>query len=429
MKLILTLIIAATHLHAFANTGEIKDKVEGVENLIAIEGTTSGYNEYYKKQNKRHRGIDRKADGFVDFGLVLPSITKKDLISFDLNNFISPKSDVLRIVGQEFEVPSNLSLPKQKESYIISVRINKPNFTAYVNEHDVYNMNVLHGRFEVKPVVDKIRKDKPIFDLLNDFNFLGGGQLQIDSRDKSTIDIDVNNYSLVGKANVTAPEYNGNEFTIFSMPLESVDGLLHPTDLKYVNSNNTQTITINTNGNPSYTLNVLTNKVQKVKAPNSSSNARGSRGSRTQSDDDLYRADFSRMTMNLLPTTENSTPVFLDIPAVPSVSEDGLMMTLVPPQMVEGITPLATVIELVQSELFKNGVLVSEHKEVLWSQTLDNWVTDVELEGIDFERVEGATYRYEVSFVAADDSTVMSSSEVLDLSEFAYLTKNYLVID
>ena len=41
--------------------------------------------------------------------------------------------DEIRVAGQKLGVPSNISLPKQKESYIITITIDKPIYRMYFN--------------------------------------------------------------------------------------------------------------------------------------------------------------------------------------------------------------------------------------------------------------------------------------------------------
>ena len=55
-------------------------------------------------------------DKQMDFGLVIPAVTKADFIGFSLDSVISPIDDKITIVGNEVKIPTNVSLPKQKES-------------------------------------------------------------------------------------------------------------------------------------------------------------------------------------------------------------------------------------------------------------------------------------------------------------------------
>ncbi len=57
-------------------------------------------------------------DKQIDFGLVMSALTRADLLNFDLNSVISPINDIMKVASYTIPVPSNVSLPKQKESYI-----------------------------------------------------------------------------------------------------------------------------------------------------------------------------------------------------------------------------------------------------------------------------------------------------------------------
>lgn len=118
-------------------------------------------------------------DGMVDFGLVIPGFTQKKLLHFDISAVVSPSVDTIRVAGQKLEIPSNLTLPSQTESYIIPIKLNKPRYRTYVRQEGQHKFFALHGKFPFKKVIDDVRGGKSVFEVVNHFEFLSGGMTEV----------------------------------------------------------------------------------------------------------------------------------------------------------------------------------------------------------------------------------------------------------
>ncbi len=126
---------------------------------LIISGSVNGY---------ETRNFDNK----LDFGLVIPAQTKTQIMDFRLSSVLSTKTDVIRAAGQSIEVPSNLSLPSQRERYFITIRINKPNFRLPLHSENVpTDVVVLEGHMPFKSTVDTLRGGSPLFSVINSFTF------------------------------------------------------------------------------------------------------------------------------------------------------------------------------------------------------------------------------------------------------------------
>ncbi|HMN67970.1 MAG TPA: hypothetical protein PKC28_05470, partial [Bdellovibrionales bacterium] len=121
-----------------------------------------------------------RTDGKVDFGLVIPALNREQMLGFDLSTVISPKTDTITIIGNDVELPSNLTLPEQTESYIFPITFNKPGYRVYVRNPGPYTVSATHGQFPLQRVVNDIRDGKSMFELINHFKFLGAGQQPVD---------------------------------------------------------------------------------------------------------------------------------------------------------------------------------------------------------------------------------------------------------
>ncbi len=123
-----------------------------------IEGVVSGYNV-------------RNRDDKVNFGIVMPVLTKTDVLDFQISKILSPEVDVLTALGQEIPVPSNVSIPRQSERYsFFTVTLNKPEYTIPLAKGSK-QLGVLEGIFPFRKVVDAFRAGRPLFSLVNDFSF------------------------------------------------------------------------------------------------------------------------------------------------------------------------------------------------------------------------------------------------------------------
>jgi len=88
-----------------------------------------------------NNGSYHLGDGFVDMALILPALRLEQLTSFDLASLMGPP-EIVTILGQEFEVPSNLFLPQQWE---LLTEINKDHWYLYPTP-GTYTLSAMSGR-------------------------------------------------------------------------------------------------------------------------------------------------------------------------------------------------------------------------------------------------------------------------------------------
>ena len=148
MKLLTHTLILLFSSLAFAS----KTSPAALSGFTEIAGTTTNYSNIKDK------------DGVVDFSLVIPAMTVDELMNFELSRIVSPENDTLNILSKELQVPSNLSLPRQVESYFLSFTLDKPEFRSYVREMGQYNLYALQGTFPLKKVIDGIQAGQSLFE-------------------------------------------------------------------------------------------------------------------------------------------------------------------------------------------------------------------------------------------------------------------------
>jgi hypothetical protein len=143
------------------NSANLPDDVHLITSLnnYELSGTTTGYG-------------NLRTDGIADFGLVLKSFTRPDLFQLELNDLMSTEFDKITVIGNDIELPSNVALPQQKERYILSINLNKPNYKVQFKEHEDQKLVLLHGQFPFDDVVKGFRNDQPLLKLANKFNIV-----------------------------------------------------------------------------------------------------------------------------------------------------------------------------------------------------------------------------------------------------------------
>ncbi len=300
-----------------------------------VSGTTTG-----------HKIQDR--DGIIDFGLVIPAMTRKDFLAFNIDAVISPQFDVISILGQDAEVPSNLTFPKQKESYILPVTIDKPKYRTYFAEGGVQKVFAARGRFPFKQVVDKLRNNAPMYELVNDFTISGGGLKDLNITKSSTqMDLSVTDMDFKNKVNITAPAIAGDE-TMIAVGVAHFNEYMVPTDVKVVKSGQKQSLaTLDSTGS---VLSVL----------------------KKSKDLDASGPGTDRLSAVLVPVGNGVTPQFLPIMADPAMAANGDLL-LQKMNSIPGVNAIATyavVSQVLQTAQGGASVLVNSS---YWEMYAPQW--------------------------------------------------------
>lgn len=183
-------------------------------------------------------------DKFVDFGLIMSSLTKADLFNFDLGTVMSPYSDTMTALGQSFAVPSNTSIPNQKEKYIFNITLDKPLYTYYVPQYGKKQLFSAAGKFEFKPAVDELRDGKPFYELVNYFNLSGGSIREIDVQSSTTtLNFPAQEINFAKKVTSKSPTISAEE-VFLSLALNEVAGQFVPSSIRQMNSNETAELAV-----------------------------------------------------------------------------------------------------------------------------------------------------------------------------------------
>lgn len=171
-------------------------------------------------------------DKLVDFALVIPGMTRSDLLNFDLNAVISPFSDTITIIGQQAKIPGNVSLPTQKESYIFPITLSKPIYRLTSPTLGAKRFFAVRGQFPFKKTIDEMQAGKPFYDLVNNFSIQGGGMRDVTLVSPTTT-LDIPGNELVFNSKIkTQPAAVAADEVLMIVAVSEVANTLVPTDIK-----------------------------------------------------------------------------------------------------------------------------------------------------------------------------------------------------
>ncbi|HRO67611.1 MAG TPA: hypothetical protein PL182_08610, partial [Pseudobdellovibrionaceae bacterium] len=297
--------VRLTHFMRAPGGATFRLKANSLPPKIEISGVTTGHT---LKDN----------DGQIDFGLVISALTRNDILAFDLTKVISSQMDSISVIGQKLDLPSNVALPRQRESYILPIRLEKPSYRLSFAKEGVQRVFAAQGRFPFKSVVDDARKGVPFYDLINHFSIMGGVVRDLQIKGPGKVDLPVNELKFATRRNFKAPALGGNEVMI-SMAVADLNGWLVPTDVKKLGSNESRALSVMNDGNI-LALGVL------------------------KKSDEFEGAGMDRLSAVLSPfTTSGFTPQFLSLIPDPQVLSSGDLRFTRPSQAPSSVNALATI--------------------------------------------------------------------------------------
>lgn len=323
-------------------TYRLRKKTNTKSTQYEVKGSTVG-----------HQTVDK--DGFIDFGLVIPALTRNDLLSFNIDAVISPQTDTITILGQDADVPSNITFPKQKESYILPITIDKPAYRIYFPEGGVQKIFAARGRFPFKQVVDKLRNKAPMYELVNDFTIQGGGVKDLNlTQTNTSADLSVTQLDFKNSVNVTAPAIAGDE-TFMAVGVANISEYMIPTDVKIVKSGQKQSLATLDSKASVFSVLKKTKDLDAGAGPGS-----------------------DRLSAVLVAAGNGVAPKFIPIMADPTLASNGDMLL---PKMnpISGVNAIATYAILSEVQQATQGTAKVQVNAGFWEMYAPNWVTAINM--------------------------------------------------
>ena len=393
--------ILTTYMDTDPDRQVLRVKNRLIEEFIPVRGDISGY------------GHIRNGDDKIDFSLILPALTRRQLMDFDSFSILSPEGDTLKLpFGKTMDIPSNISLPKQKESYgtfpSITIRFDKPSYRVFTREYGHKRIVAIRGHFPFKQVVNGFPNGQSVVELVKHFKFFGGGQLDVDVQGAvSGQDIRVDEWRLDDKFSVRAPQYGGQRVMLSISLIENAYKELFPVDIKMIESNKLGTVKSRQSQTGRYVLSALVNQT--------------SSGGKS-------KLDFNQVSLAINEVRTEVTPVFLDMIEAPIV--EGTLLTLKSPQMAEGVFPVATYLAFSKMEpLPKSALKGGAKKTRVWEVFNHSWVSQVELPEVSLNLGPGQKHeRYVWEVIYLGSERQIAEGEDWTFEDISHATRNVLEI-
>lgn len=327
-------------------------------------------------------------DDVVDFGLVIPSLTRQDLFNFDIGMVLSHQVDNISILGQTVAVPSNVTLPKQKESYFFSFTLNKPDYRLYFNSTGKKSVFTGKGQFPLRDVVSDLRGGKEFYELINYFKITGGSLKPVEITGPSnSANLPANELVFNQSRSFQTPSFAADQILI-SLALSEYQGSFFPTDVKRFEANQKVNLTTAAGATP-FLVAVLKNQSEFKEGPGK-----------------------DRLSAALMSFEVGVKPSLLQLMKDPKVSSiTGFTADAVAP--LAGVTPVGSYAVLSQVSSVANGD--AEPMEVLnrqWEVYDPEWSTNIQLPAWPNEKPLAGTKRWEISRIG---SASLESGKKLDL--------------
>lgn len=371
-----------------------------------------------------------RTDGKVDVGAFIPALPASDLLYFDVGWMVSPEFDTLRILGREIAIPSNLALPKQQESYVFPITLDKPGFRMFVRKPGKYRFLAVHGQFPLKRAVDDIRAGVPVVDLVNHMTLVQSGLVDLDVNGPvANLSVPVTGLSFTNSMTVHAPSMAADD-VVMSVAFSTIDesGALVPSDVKRLQSNQPQVLKAPATKNPPLALSAW----MKQKA-----NPRFVTQTRPVMEEDLLNlpmdliysvfqdqktmavtVDYNQMSF-ATHAQAGVAPKFISLVNPPEISGERLKLT--PPGPANGVLPVATLLLYSAITTHQNGKITTESRTRLWELWLPGWASEATLPSMAaIPRGQANKFRWEVLYLGKDGQGIIQSVG----QDFTHVSRN-----
>ncbi|MFN7903881.1 MAG: hypothetical protein ACK5P5_01735 [Pseudobdellovibrionaceae bacterium] len=191
---------------------------------IELTGNTTGF------QTKDN-------DDKADFGIVLSTIKKSDILAFSMSALVSPQTDAVSVAVTTINLPSNMVLPQQKEKYsFVTVNVNKPKYRSYFSEQGPKTVFLARATAPFKKAADAGQNKAPVYEIINLISITGGQIKQVSlTSDKTVMDMNAGEFTFTNKLNYRAPQMPSNQVVLAVSAAELENGFL-PADVRSANS-------------------------------------------------------------------------------------------------------------------------------------------------------------------------------------------------
>jgi hypothetical protein len=295
-------------------------------------------------------------DGIVDVGIVFPTIDRSSLTSLQASSILSSEIDTISILGKKIDLPSNMTLPTQSETYIFPITLDKPKYRSYFNETKNWNIAAVHGSFNLDDMVNATQAKKSIYEIINllTFKSVGLKDVKISSAKQST-NLDVDDIEFQKTIPFTAPQFNASNFKMLAIAVLEKGLALVPSDIKSVSSRQSITLTGTRDLSTSLVISIL----------------------RAASNDATTGAATEELSALVQKANQTSSLAPLDLVLAPTISAKSISFQ--PPKTVSTAVPRMTYLALNRVQQVGAGKYKFDSKELDWEVYASGWTSKFEL--------------------------------------------------
>ncbi len=366
--------IRATYLDLQPGSYTIKLRPAPADRKYEIKGITNGYGT-----------LER--DGYMHVGLVFPAMSRSELSNLQVTNLISTETDRMTVFGQSFDIPSNLSVPKQEQDYIFTVTLEKPQYRAFVRNTGKYQVAATRARFPFRETVDEIRGGKSFLDMINKMEFISSGAQTVNvGSGGASANLAVNQMVYKPTVNLKASKTTQDIRWLAVLLYKNSQNLYLPTDIKSIDQSGTYQM----KGTGDVAKHLLAHAYRKM--------------------DNKETSGAKAEELSLVVVPANATKVapaisFSSSPQVKSVREVSFKAPQVP-QTLKGVVTFAS---LSQVKEIMSGKLKMEEKTPVWDVYSAGWTQKVDLPQMDMKSLSGKK-RWELTYAAQDTDADMATN-------------------
>lgn len=371
-----------------------------------------------------------RTDGKLDVGAFVPTFSRSELLYFDVGWMVSPEVDTFTVVGRDVAIPSNITLPKQEESYIFPITFNKPEFRMFVRKTGHYRFLAIHGQFPLQMVVDDMRAGKPAYEIINYGSLIESGRVDLEvTGPVHDLKVSVTGLPFVSSMAVRAPTLSSDDVMLtVALTEDREDSVLVPSDVKRMKSGQVVNLKIPSTTSPPLAVSVLLKEKRRNVQVNQVSPLSPEDVLKIPFDI-LYEffntaatqeplVDFRQFSLATHPAN-GGAPQFLGL--IPAPQVNGSDIHAKAPTTLGSIEPLATLLIYSGIKYHGSGQLRTESRTRLWEVWQSGWSEDFHLP--DLSQINTGNFdkrRWEVIYLGRDNSLI-PGRESTDIS---HVTRN-----
>lgn len=325
----------------------------------------------------------------VNVGLIFPTFQRAEVPNIDILSLVSPETDPLTVMGKTFQLPSNLSVPTQRATYVVPVTLSKPRFRIIFDEPTARKLAVVHVRGVLQELVNDFQDGFSITKVANKVKFIGGTVKPHSGGPKpGFLSMSVNENSFTPSIPVTAPKYQRTQ-NMISVAVPEWDGVYSISDIKAIAAGGKMTLVAPRKG---LTKGLVVSLLRT-----------------TREKESMNGVENSFFSAAITPANSSQAIDFLEMIRAPELRAGTLVLR--PPKTVAGIEKVMTRAVLSHIEISEKDQYKLERKTPQWELYANDWTSSLTLpkwpeNSLEDSLMAKGKMRWEAEFAGAPTAAV-----------------------